>query len=130
MAGGANHSRLTNIVYPNGRQIDYNYASGIDNTISRLSSISDSSATLEGYTCLGLSTVVTRAHAESGIELSYIKLTGESNGDAGDKYTGLDRFNRIADQRWLDGTTSVDRYKYGHDRNSNRLYRENLLDAA
>src|SRR5262249_23738034 len=42
MAGGANHSRLTSITYPNGRVLNYNYATGIDTAISRLSSISDS----------------------------------------------------------------------------------------
>jgi hypothetical protein len=49
MAGGANNSRLTSITYPNGRVINYNYNTGLDSTISRLSSISDSTATLESY---------------------------------------------------------------------------------
>jgi hypothetical protein len=33
------------------------------------------------------------------VDVTYIKQTGESNGDAGDQYTGLDRFGRIVDQR-------------------------------
>src|SRR5581483_1977608 len=49
MASGANHSRLVSMTYPNGREIDYNYASGLDGTISRLSSITDGSTTLESY---------------------------------------------------------------------------------
>src|SRR5438128_5711644 len=39
MAGGANNSRLVSMTYPNGRVINYTYNSGLDNTISRLSSI-------------------------------------------------------------------------------------------
>src|SRR6202022_300754 len=49
MAGGANHSRPVSMTYPNGRDLNYNYASGVDDRISRLTSISDSSATLEAY---------------------------------------------------------------------------------
>ena len=41
MSSSANHSRLTSITYPNGRVITYNYASGLANNISRLSSITD-----------------------------------------------------------------------------------------
>jgi hypothetical protein len=36
MAGGANHSRLISMTYPNGRVINYNYAPGVDDAISRL----------------------------------------------------------------------------------------------
>ena len=43
MAGGANNSRLTSITYPNGYVLDYNYDSGLDSNISRISSLSDSS---------------------------------------------------------------------------------------
>ena len=31
-----------------------------------------------------------RSYPQPGTELTYVKLTGESNGDAGDQYTGLD----------------------------------------
>src|SRR5689334_20616683 len=44
--------------------------------------------------------VVTRAHPETGVDLTYVKLAGESDGTAGDKYTGLDAFGRVVDQRW------------------------------
>jgi YD repeat-containing protein len=40
MAGGVNNSRLTQLIYPSGYTLDYNYASGLDDSISRLSSIS------------------------------------------------------------------------------------------
>ncbi|MCI0641065.1 MAG: hypothetical protein L0Y72_32075, partial [Gemmataceae bacterium] len=50
----------------------------------------------------------------------------------GDQYTGLDRFGQIVDQRWIktsDGS-HTDRFKYGYDRNGNRLFRENVLNAV
>jgi len=137
MAGGANHSRPTSMTYPNGRVLNYNYASGtgaagVDDRISRLSSISDASATLESLTYLGLSTVVRRVHAQPGVDLTYVKLTGEPNGDSQDQYAGLDRFGRVVDQRWVSSGSSgtVDRFAYGHDRNGNRLYKENKVDPT
>jgi len=45
-------------------------------------------------------------------------------------YAGFDRFGRVQDQKWTDGTDPIDRYGYGYDANSNRLYRENPLDGA
>ena len=78
--------------------------------LSRLSSLSDTSGTLESYDYLGLGTVVRRGHSQPGIDLTYIKQTGESSGDAGDQYTGLDRFGRVVDQRWLYiGSMNMDR---------------------
>ena len=131
MPSGANHSRLTSVTYASGYVVNYNYASGLDANISRLSSLSDASNTLEGYSYLGLVNVVKRAYSQPGVDLSYIKLTGESVGDAGDQYTGLDRFGRIVDQRWINGSnTDVDRYQYGYDRDGNRLYKDNKVIAS
>jgi RHS repeat-associated protein len=128
--GTMNHSRPTTLTYPNGRVLTHNYASGINNDVSRLSSITDGSITLESYDYLGSSTVVRRGHAQPGVDLTSIKLSGEPNGDAGDQYTGLDRFGRIVDQRWTAGTTAKDRTQYGYDRNSNRLWRENVVAST
>jgi len=100
--------------------------------ISRLTSLSDTTGTLESYDYLGLSTVVRRAHSQPGVDLTYIKQTGEANGDAGDQYTGLDRFGRVVDQRWIKTSTgtATDRFQYGYDRDSNALYRNNLVNTA
>jgi RHS repeat-associated protein len=58
------------------------------------------------------------------------KEKGDINGDGGDQYTGLDRFGRVVDQRWLKTSTgtATDRFKYGYDRNSNALYRTNEVN--
>ena len=76
----------------------------MDDTVSRLTAISDSGGTIEQYLYMGLGTVVQRTHAKLGapgvhIGLTYIKQGAEPNGDAGDKYTGLDRFGQVVDQR-------------------------------
>jgi hypothetical protein len=120
------------MTYPNGRVLNYNYNTGLDNTISRLSSISDSSGTLEAYTYLGLSTVVKRAHPQSGVDLTYIAQSGQPTGDAGDQYIGLDRFGRVVDQRWLNSSTGAvsDEFTYGYDQDSNVLYRDNQVNSA
>jgi RHS repeat-associated protein len=132
MSGGANSSRLNTIAYPGGNILNYNYNTGLDSTISRLSSLSENSVTLESYSYLGVDTVVKRAHSQPGVDLTYIKQTGESTGDAGDQYTGLDRFGRVVDQRWLVTSTwtATDRFKYGYDRDGNPLYRDNLVNSA
>jgi hypothetical protein len=132
MASAANHSRLTTIVYPNSKVLTYNYASCLDDSISRLSPLSDTLGTLESYSDLGLGTVVKRSHPQPTIDLTYIKQGAESNGDAGDQYTGLDHFSRVTDQRWINTTTSTatDRLKYGYDRDSNRLYRTNEVNHS
>src|SRR5207237_158584 len=46
--------------------------------------------------------------------------------------TGLDRFGRVVDQRWIDtGTGAVtDRFQYGYDRAGRRTFRDNLVDPA
>jgi RHS repeat-associated protein len=136
MAGGANHSRPTSLIYPGtgtaAKTVSYNYASGLDDSISRLTSLTSNSVTLESYSYLGLGTVVKRAHPQTGIDLTYIKQTGESNGDAGDQYIGLDRFGRVVDQRWLNSSTSTttDRFQYGFDRDGNVLYSNNLVNSS
>jgi len=132
MPSGANHSRLTAVTYPSGYSVGYSYASGLDASISRLSALTDTSGTLEAYTYLGLGTVVVRAHPQPDLDLTYLKQSGESDGDAGDQYTGLDRFGRVVDQRWVDGSsgTATDRFQYGYDRVGNRLYRDNLVNIA
>ena len=73
-----------------------------------------------------------RAHSQPGVDLTYIKQSGESDGAAGDKYNGLDQFGRVVDQRWLKTSTgtAIDRYGYGYDRDSNRTYRENLVSTS
>jgi RHS repeat-associated protein len=94
--------------------------------------LSDTSGTLESYSYLGLGIVVKRAHPfpTNGLDLTYIGL---GTGDAGDQYTGLDRFGRVVEQKWQTEQmtpTVTDDFTYGYDRDSNRLYRKNLVNTA
>jgi RHS repeat-associated protein len=132
MPSGANHSRLTAVTYPSGYTVNSTYASGLDASISRLSALTDTTGTLESYSYLGLGTVVVRSHPQPDLDLTYVKRTGESAGDAGDQYTGLDRFGRVVDQRWVDGSsgTATDQFQYGYDRAGDRTYRDNLVNGA
>jgi len=134
MSGGQNNSRLTSMTYPSGYILNYNYNTGLDSNISRLSSISDSGDTLESYKYLGVDTVVERDHPQNNVNLTYIQQSGDTqaNSDGGDQYTGLDRFGRIIDQNWVNATTgtSTDRFQYGYNQDSDVLYRQNLVDAA
>ena len=132
----AQAGRQTGMTYPNGRTITYNYDTGpdaeLDSHIGRLSSISEGSTTLEGYRYLGLGTIVERTHPEPGVDLTYIKQSGESNGDGGDELTGLDRYGQAVDQRWLKTSTgaATDRFQYGHDRDGNVLYEKDVVNPT
>ena len=64
------------------------------------------------------------------MKLTYIKQAGEPNGDAGDQYTGLDRFGRVVDQRWPDGSAEMERVDYGFTRASNQQWRQNRVAAT
>ena len=117
----------------------YAYNPGIDAAVSRPTSLSGQQAgstaavTLEAFKYLGAGTVIERSRPEVNVTLSMVNFSGTA-GTAGDKYTGLDRFGRVANQRWTQGTTAtspvLDRYGYTYDRNSNRLTRSNALAAA
>jgi hypothetical protein len=120
---------LKNIVTcPDGRILHDGYNSrpqsaGLDGRVSRLSYLADDNGSggvgthLEDYSYLGLAMVVLRHHAETGVDLTYIKQAGDPAGfgDGGDPYTGLDRFGRVVDQRWLPTATPqspTDRFQY------------------
>jgi RHS repeat-associated protein len=134
MSGGGNHSRLISMTYPNGRVINYDYEGmlGVDDTISRVSRISETTnhTTIEGYSYLGLSTIVEQDRPQNGTKLSLVQQSNDTlhGTDGGDQYTGLDRFGRVVDQWWLkySGTNitgTLDRFQYAYDPNSNVLYK-------
>jgi len=67
------------------------------------------------------------------MKLTYIQQSGSPPvGDGGDQYTGLDRFGRVIDQRWIKDSTGADleRVEYGFDRASNRVWRDNTVADA
>jgi RHS repeat-associated protein len=126
--GSANHVRLDHVIYPDSRQIDYSYgtAGELDDHLSRLAAIQEDSSSLAEFTYLGRGTVVRQEYPEPGVRYD---LWG---GTAG-AYTGFDRFLRVVDLKWqTTGGSPSDlvRIRHGYDRNSNRLYRENVVATA
>jgi RHS repeat-associated protein len=128
-ASSSNEIRLNQLIYPNGRLIDYSYAARMDSALNRVTSILDdaTSVTFASYTYLGMNSVVRITYPEPGI---WLDLWGGTSGT----FAGLDQFNRIIDQRWQNSITTtpvdIDRYQYGYDQNSNRLWKANVVGTA
>jgi len=102
--GSANQVRLTSLTYPNGTVNTYNYGTsgGSDDLLSRVTSILQSTTHLADYLYLGVREIVQASYSsEPGVALTYVMQSGDSTGDAGDQYIGLDRFGRVVDQRWI-----------------------------
>ena len=72
---------------------------------------------------LGLRAIVVEDYQQPDVRLEYFFDSS---------YAGFDRFGRVVDQRWYDYGASADRdrYTYGYDRASNRLYRENITASG
>jgi len=129
--GEAAYVRLDSIDYPDGRTIYYIYpSSGIGDALNRLEAIADDSSgttRFVEYEYIGESRVVTKTYPDvSGdVILSY---------GASGTYDGWDRFSRIIEQEWIDGTTPtpavLDHYTYEYDNNSNRTLRDNELHSS
>ena len=127
----SNDSRLSTMTYVNGRILHFGYSSGLDSSVSRVSFLADDNGSggigthLEDYSYLGDDTIVKEEHGQTGIDLSYIQQSGDTlySSDGGDQYTGFDRFGRVIDQNYTNGTTSTDRFQYGYDRDDDVLYK-------
>jgi len=124
--------RATSVRYPNGRLVHLTYGSSgsTADAINRVDTIADDSGgspgtTLSQYTYLGSGRIVVEDYTQPDVKLNY------DSGTAGE-YAGLDRFGRVVDQLWYDYGASAnrDRFTYGYDRASNRLYRENAVATS
>jgi len=83
------------------------------------------------YLYLGLGTVVQQDSPQASLRYTLIDLVGSYDPDTGDIYAGLDRFSRIKDLRLRSTSTNTDlsRIRYGYDRASSRIWRENPSDT-
>ena len=135
LTGASSDGRITAMIYPNQRQLDFVYNSGLDGNISRISALSDhartGAGTLESYGYLGLDTIVVRGRPQASSQLTYVP-TNTPGGDGGDKYSGLDRFGRIVDQYWQNTGTlaATDRLQSGYDADGNVLFTSNLVSPV
>ncbi len=131
-----NTARRKSITYPDGRTIDIGYgsANSADDLMSRIASlkINGEGSNLADYIYLGLSMLVKAAYPQPGVDLSYIKTASDPVGDAGDPYTGYDRFNRSVDLRWAktSGGALLDEWLYGYNRASQRTWKSNYAATA
>ena len=66
------------------------------------------------------------------MNLTYIKTASQPLGDAGDQYTGFDRFGRTVDMRWSTTANGAirDRFQWGYDRAGNRTWKANLAATS
>ena len=128
----ANTVRRTSMTYPDGRILNYTYGTGgeANDRLSRVGALQIEGEGLDActYTFVGAARYVKIAYPQPSVELSYFKPTTAPNGDAGDKYSGYDRFGRTVDMRWIKtpGASVRDRIQYGYDRANNRTWRKNL----
>jgi len=123
--------RPKSVHYPNGRLVHYLYgSSGSDgDNLNRLDAIKDDNSgspgvTLASYTYLGPNDVAIEDLEEPDVKLDYF-------GGTSGTYSGFDDFDRVVDQHWYDYGASADRdrFKYGYDRASNRVWKENVVAA-
>ena len=126
----AKYVRLDYVTYPNSRAVNYNYAAGgVGGALSRLENIADDdngTHKYAAYTYLGAGTIVEIDHpaiTTNGLKLTYKGASG------GLRYPGFDRFGRTVWQSWKKADdTDLDRYFYGYDRASNRIWEMDYLD--
>ena len=129
--GSSGHVRPTQLVYPNGRILRYEYSSGTDDALNRISFLADDDSGAVGthlaeYAYLGNNQFVQVTYPEPNLRYDLAHGTGD------DPYDGLDRFDRVVDLVWRDQSRGVDveRIKHGYDRAGNRLWRETPVATA
>ena len=124
--------RPTSVRYPNARLVHRTYGSSGSpaDALGRVEAIKDDSGGSPGtsfsdYSYLGAGTIVVEDYTQPDVKLNY------DSGTAG-TYAGFDRFGRVVDHLWYDYGASADRdrFTYGYDRASSRLYRENTVASG
>ena len=137
LTGSNNTIRPTKTIYPNGRELSYNYGTtnSTNDILGRVASLIDddpSNTHLADYTYIGANTIIETASPEPDIKYTLIGTTSGNDPDTGDIYRGLDRHSRVKDSYWYNNNTStdIDRIKYGYDKAGNRTYRENTVAST
>ena len=103
--------RMSSMTYPDGRTLTYNYGTGLDGDVSRLTRISDAGGTIQSYGYQGTDTPLTMTNG-NGVTLTVT----------------LDALGRTASRTYTDASgTVIDGQQYTYDANSNVLSRRNLV---
>ena len=112
--GSANTIRPKGLTYPDGTVITTDYVSTLAGNLSRPDAVKESSSTLASFKYLGLGTLTNLKYdAGSATELT---MQNGGGGDAGDIYTGLDRFGRLVETIWKTGSVEKVHTTYGRNR--------------
>ena len=103
--GTGNVLRRISITYPNGRVLNYLYgaALSVDDHLNRVSAekVHGEGADLVQYTYAGAAWQVQIQNPQPNLELTYKRQPGAPIGDAGDIYSGYDRFDRTQEILWI-----------------------------
>jgi len=124
--GVAKYVRLSQVTYPNGREVHYGYGTtgAIDDIMSRLATLGDGTNTHASYTYLGAGRIVTEDYEDIDVKLDY----------SANDFAAIDRFARVLDQVWTDYGADpdvvLDHYSYTYDRAGSRTARDNELHSA
>ena len=133
--GSANTVRRTGITYPqtetpptSATTITTEYGGAAADALSRPDALKEGSATLCSYRYLGAGVFIgVKYDAASDVELTY---QDGGTGDAGYKYTGLDRFGRLIETLWKKGAAAQVHSKYGRNRFGGVVWRKDLVAHA
>jgi RHS repeat-associated protein len=132
--GTKNSIRRVSTTYPTSSrvvEVEYGAANSMDDHLGRVSALQVTGETdeLVNYAYCGRAWQVRVGYPAPGVELKYRQLSGERPGDAGDPYTGYDRFGRTVDMPWVkssDGSV-IERSGYGFDASSRRIWQTRPL---
>jgi len=146
--GSANTIRPTAMIYPNVRNLTYDYgtAGGINDAASRIGTLFDNDGVthLGDYSYLGRAGIVVVTSAQPQIQYTLVGIAGGNDPVTGDIYWGLDLFGRVKDLIWTAGggssssgssssgssgtETILERVQHGYGRAGNRIYRADPVD--
>ncbi len=125
--GSANTIRPAGITSPDGTIIATGYSTEMADALSRPDQVRDESVgptELASMKFLGLGTLVDlRYAAASGARWT---MRNGSTGDAGDPYTGLDRFGRLVETIWKTDSAELVHTKYGRNRVGGVVWQRNV----
>ena len=122
--GSTNTTRPTGITYPDGTVITTAYTSGQAGFLSRPDQVKEGSTVIASMRYLGLGVQIGLKYDGVTYYTPDLSFQNGSTGDAGDKYTGLDRFERLVETIWKDsGGTKLVHSSYGRNRTGGVVWR-------
>ncbi|MCL2742638.1 MAG: RHS repeat protein, partial [Planctomycetaceae bacterium] len=109
-----NALRLISVTYPSGKEVSYGY----DN-YGRVASVLEGNVPVVEYAYQGLGSALRTTYTEPGLTLDY-SVSG-----------ALDKFGRVVSHAWKNSLgAAILNIEHGYDRSGNRLYRNDLVQAA